>query len=645
MNPRQGFSRRHVVHAAALAMVFLSYGFARLPSLSRDERDALAARFAFSRVPLPRLPGAALKGVRQVHPSLSGISAWVSSLGAAAALTDLDGDGLANDVCWVDPRVDQVMVAPVPGTGNRFALFTLNPAPLPYDPATMAPAGCLPGDFNEDGMTDLLVYYWGRSPVLFLRRGVAGAPRAELYKPVELLAHGEIWNTGSVTSADVDGDGHLDLIAGNYFQDGAPVLDARAGGRVEMVRSLSHAANGGSKHLLLWQSATAGADPTVVYADASAVFDAETSRSWTLGVGAADLDGDLLPELYFANDFGKDRLLHNRSRPGHPRFAPLLGERGWTTPRSKVLGNDSFKGMGVDFADLNGDGWPDIFVSNIAQDYGLEENHFVWVSTGDVGKMRQGIAPYVDRSEPLGLARSDWAWDGRLADFDNDGVLEAIQGAGLILGQTNRWPELQELSIGNDDLMHLGSAWPHLRPGDDLSGHQVHNPFFVRAASGRYFDVARELGMGDPQITRGLALGDVDGDGRLDFIAANQWGDSYLFHNQSPHAGSFLGLDLRLPVATGKDGPGAALGRPAVGAQVTVHTPDGRRRVAQVDGGSGHSGKRAPTVHFGLGQLPPAAARQPLLVEVRYRDGAGTVQEQILHLTPGWHRVMLGKAE
>jgi hypothetical protein len=57
-----------------------------------------------------------------------------------------------------------------------------------------------------------------------------------------------------------------------------------------------------------------------------------------LALGAADLDGDLMPELYFANDFGPDRLLHNRSTPGHLNFALLEGERKFTTPSSKVLG-------------------------------------------------------------------------------------------------------------------------------------------------------------------------------------------------------------------------------------------------------------------------------------------------------------------
>jgi hypothetical protein len=64
--------------------------------------------------------------------------------------------------------------------------------------------------------------------------------------------------------------------------------------------------------------------------------------------------------------------------------------------------------------------------------------------------------------------------------------------------------------------------------------------------------------------------------------------------------------------------------------------------VAQVDGGSGHSGKRSQSVHFGLGAVAP---NQPLPVKLRWRDRAGRTAERTLHLTPGWHTVLLGPAE
>jgi len=641
--------RRKATLITGLAIAIALYGFTRLPSTAASERAALAARFHFRKLPMPEMPGSHFKYIRDVHPSLRRISAWISSVGAAVALADLDGDGLPNDLCHVDPRTDQVIVSPVPGASYRFQPFTLVPAPIPYDPANMAPMGCVPADVNEDGRMDLLVYYWGRTPVAFLRsKGVPGSPRtlsAGDYLPVDIVPSGDRWFTNAMTVADVDGDGHLDIIAGNYFQDGGHILEASGTGTEAMHNTKSKAYNGGHKHLLLWTAATAGDSPSVRFREIPGVFDEQVSRGWALGVGAADLDGDGLPELYFAHDFGPDRLLHNRSTRGHPRFVALVGDRGFTTPASFVMNEDSFKGMGVEFGDVNGDGMLDIYVSNIADEYALQESHFLWLSTGHSASMRQGRAPYVQASESLGLSRSGWGWDTRLADFDNDTYLEAVQATGFIKGETDRWPELQSLGTGNDELMTNPGFWPSFRPGDDLSGHNL-DAFFVRDRSGRFVNLAREVGLADPMVSRGIAVADFDGDGRLDFAVANQWEPSFVFHNEAPEPRPFLGIHLLLPLQQGaatrsRPGhPGPDLyGRPAVGAFATVHLPDGRLLVAQADGGSGHSGKRSPDLHFGLGQLGDT---KQLQVDVRWRDPGGVFRRESFELAPGWQTVVLG---
>ncbi|WP_165252201.1 CRTAC1 family protein [Paludisphaera soli] len=644
--------RRHAARLTALAIILALYGLSLRPELSGAERARLAGRFHFVRRELPEPPGDLSRTVRPVHPSLKRIESWISSVGAAVALNDLDGDGLPNDVVYVDTRTDQVLVAPAPGTGDRFAPFVMSPAATQHDPATMAPMGCLPGDLNEDGLMDVLVTYWGRPPIAYLRRGGAargsGLSRGDFVRR-EVAPDGGRWYTNAVTLADVDGDGHADLVVGNYFPDDARILDASAGGAQSMQHSMSRADNGGGTHLLRWTGADGGHEPTVRFDHVAGAFDDLGGFGWTLAVGAADLDGDLLPEIYLANDFGPDRLLHNRSRAGAVRFALLEGRKALTTPSSKVLGRDSFKGMGVDFGDLDGDGILDIFVSNIAAEFALEESHFAFLGTGELGRMREGLAPFHDDSERLGLSRSSWGWDVKLADFDNDGAVELVQAHGFVRGIVDRWPELQELAMGNDEFLHDPRNWPRFQPGDDLCGRQP-NLFAVRSG-GRYWDVAPELGHVEPGVSRGVAVSDVDGDGALDFAVANQWASSSFYANQSPAPGAFLGLHLLLPVDRGRYGPTRSrpghpgsdfAGRPAIGAAARVRLPDGRTLSSQVDGGNGHSGKRSFDLHFGLGESDPKAA---LRVELSWRDSGGCIRHQTLQLTPGWHVVLLGRSD
>ncbi len=646
--------RRNLPRAAILLALGLLYVAARLPAIPQSERDDLARRFAFSPAELPEIPGPPIRTVRPVQPSLSHIAAWISAVGAGVALADIDGDGLPNDACYVDTRTNQVIVSPVPDSGppedrtrQRYAPFALDFRAFKYD-ETMAPMGCLPGNFAEGAATDLLVYFWGRTPVAFLHKPGTGPLGAASFVAQDLVPGGARWHSNAAAMADVDGDGHPDLIIGNYFPDDSRLLDVHADGTERMQHSMSRAFNGGGPRLLLWSGATQGATPSVSYRDASDAFPANIRGGWTLAVGAADLDGDLLPELYFANDFGPDRLLHNRSTPGHPALALVTGDRDFWTPKSKTLGYDSYKGMGVEFADLLGRGLLDIFVSNLTTEHALEESNFAFINTGKRGQLAASVAPFKDQSEALGLSRGGWAWDVKLADFDNAGALEMVQATGFVHGRVNRWPELQELALSNDQALHAPMAWMRIGPDDDLSGSQ-RNPFFVRSASGVYYNIAPELGLepADKQApSRGIAIADAYGDGKLDFAVANQWGPTLFYRNQSPTRNRSVELHLRLPIdpqGRFQTWPGSPRGgqasRPAIGAQAELTLPDGRRRIAQVDGGNGHSGKRSPDLHFGLGDVP---ADTPLQIALSWRDTRGIARHARVTLAPGIHTILLG---
>ena len=142
----------------------------------------------------------------------------------------------------------------------------------------------------------------------------------------EIAPEGGRWFTNAATLADLDGDGHADLIVGNYFPDDARILDARlAAARRCSIRCREPTTAVASTYSA--GRVDRGLEPTVQFEEARGVLDEPGASSWTLAIGAADLDGDLLPEIYLANDFGPDRLLHNRSRPGEFHFALLEGRK------------------------------------------------------------------------------------------------------------------------------------------------------------------------------------------------------------------------------------------------------------------------------------------------------------------------------
>ncbi|HVK58901.1 MAG TPA: ASPIC/UnbV domain-containing protein, partial [Candidatus Kapabacteria bacterium] len=208
-------------------------------------------------------------------------------------------------------------------------------------------------------------------------------------------------------------------------------------------------------------------------------------------------------------------------------------------------------------------------------------------------------------------------------------VLEAMQACGFIKGEINRWPELQALGTSNDQIVQNPRFWPSFKPGADLSGKDC-NPFFVLGSDGRYHDITPALGLDQPMVTRGLAIADVDHDGRLDYVAANQWGPSFFFKNESLTGRKSVSnacLGLRLIHTNGS---------PAIGATARITLPSGNRLISRSDGGGGHSGRRSPEIHFGIGQVTGSLA-----VQIDWRDLSGKTQRTSLQLSPGWHTIEL----
>jgi hypothetical protein len=614
--------------------------------------DDTAAKYKFTEMPIAMPPGydqQQMRTVRPVNPAYQKVRSWISAVGASTAINDLTGHGRSDAMCIVDTRTDKVVVTytPTAPKQDQFTPFELNPAPaLPMD-ENMAPMGCVPGDYNGDGRNDMLVYYWGRTPVVFLAKSDAMTVALKSYTAQEVVPqttvdgkyHGPRWNTNAVNVEDYDGDGHPDLYVGNYFPD-SDIINPHGLSNVQMPSSLSNARNGGGAHVLRFYSGKTGPKPSVAYVPEVDAVPFEASTGWTLATASADLTGTGKPDVYVANDFGHSHLFHNVSEPGRIRFTEAFGERTPTTPKSMVLGNASFKGMGVDFADLNSNGSFDAVVSNITTAWGLEESNFAWINqTNNPADMKKdldnGVAPFTQEAQQLGLAWTGWCWDVKMADFRNSGNLDVVQSDGFVQGENNRWAWLQELAMNNDSQLSNPAMWPNVEPGDDLSGHEV-MAFYGRNSEGQFVNVNKGIGLTDQTPTRGVAMGDTTGTGKLDLAVARQWGPPAFYRNDAPQ-GDFLNLKLVRPSTDNDPNMGLeGAGTPAYGATVTVKGSDGRTQISRLDGGSGHGGKRSFDVHFGLG-----AAMGPVTATISWHDTKGGFHTQALQLAPGTHTLTL----
>jgi len=262
--------------------------------------------------------------------------------------------------------------------------------------------------------------------------------------------------------------------------------------------------------------------------------------------------------------------------------------------------------------------------------------------------MEKGVAPYVDKSEDLGLSRSSWGWETGSTTSTTTACSRPCRRPVSSRAKSTAGPSCTSWrwattpSCARPATAGLPARRRPFRP----SARPLLRPFGFRP----YFDLAADLGLGDPHVTRGIATADVDGDGRLDYAIADQWETSWFFHNQSRKAGAALDLALEIPVESMAGTlvlPGNTPGSPRPGTWPGRRSgpppPSACRTAAtgrQVDGGNGHSGKRSPEItSASAGWRPERCCRSTRLARCA-RGGAPSD----LRLPPGRHTVLLGEA-
>jgi hypothetical protein len=444
-------------------------------------------------------------------------------------------------------------------------------------------------DYDNDGRLDLYLGRFG-TPVLFRNLG-KDAKGEWRFEDVSLRAGLTVFgNTIGSIAFDADNDGFLDLMLANYFQP-LNLLDLKT--TKVLPNNLDYATNGGG--VTFYRG--------VKLPDGSRGFVDETKRAglahhtgWSLDIGHADLDNDGDQDVFVAGDYGTDRLFLNQGVDAEGRVS-------FRDATEQAMGFDTRKGMNVDMGDYDRDGWLDIYVTNITDEY-MKECNFLWRNNG-VGE--DGVLTFSELSKETGTCDSDWGWAAKFADFDNDGWEDIFAVNGLrSAGKANYIPLLLENTIIKPgvDFTDLDS-YPDI--GDmTWSGYQKKR-LFHNLGDGTFKEIGAAAGVANLLDGRGIGVGDLDDDGRLDFYQSNARQHSLLYMNASANAGHWV--ELRLA--------GTKVNRNAIGARVYVRAA-GESWLREVNGGNGYSSQSSFRLHFGLG-----AQGRVDEVEIRW-PGGGT---------------------
>ena len=415
------------------------------------------------------------------------------------------------------------------------------------------------GDYDNDGFKDIFVggvhgnrLYHNNGNGTFTDVTAKALPA----KPDS--QYGPLWSVGGAW-VDVDNDGLLDLFVVNYLAwdvHTEPRCEA-APGKLDYCHPKFYKATPNQLFLN-------NGDGT--FRDISADSGIRAHPGKGMGVGIADYDLDGLMDIFVANDKIENSFFHNK---GKGKFQEIAFDAGVALEENGQF----ISGMGVDFRDLDNDGLPDIaFVALENETFPLFRN---------LGK--RGFADLTGTSGMARLSVSMAGYSPTIADFDNDG-----------------W---KDIFVTRGHVQSLGYA----------SRVQVEQPNTVfRSIPGnpggvRFEALTAEAGLTaqPPSRHRGSAVGDLNGDGRLDVVATAIGAPAEVWLNDSPGEGHWLAFELR----------GTTSNRDGIGARIKV-TAGGVAQYNHVSFAAGYASSSAGPTHFGLG-----ASKTADLVEIRWPSG------------------------
>ncbi|HJL29594.1 MAG TPA: FG-GAP-like repeat-containing protein, partial [Polyangiaceae bacterium LLY-WYZ-15_(1-7)] len=528
--------------------------------------------------------------LERVDPGVQHVAKWVLSVGDAAAVGDVDGDG----------RLDLFVTNLLDRDEDRHALyrnlgdFRFERVPLPALEARFGggryvedgvglPAGATFVDWDGDGDEDLaLAVGFGRSRLLRNRLVEDGELAFE--DATDALGLDEQTVSLAITFLDADRDAQLDMLVTNSVD---PMLRDYDPPRPLNLFDLPEPAHEGDRRMFHfmhdgWHDAANGG-PNVLYRGEGGAFVREegaawglTETHWSLAVSTADFDLDGWTDLYVASDFGPDDLYLNRPAPGGGRrFEHVVGEA------YGDIGRDTYKGMNASVADFDRNGHPDVYVSNVHHSLQAEGSLLWMVSRGEDGALR-----FEDRATQLGVLNPRrFGWGAGVGDLDGDGWVDLVQANGMVddrldpMGYERKdyWYVNHKLMQSGPEVHTYADMWGDIR-GRTIYPNEARRLYLNLGGRGsRFFaDVAGVVGVDDPDNSRGVVVADLDDDGDLDLVVTNQHGPTSIYRSdlmQRPEAPSWVGMRLV--------GDGAQTHRSAVGTRVVLAYEEDGERVEQ----------------------------------------------------------------
>ncbi len=506
--------------------------------------------------------------------------------GAAVAVGDFDGDGF-DDLFITDSDTGKPNHLMRNNGDLTFTEVTEAAGVAAGNDSRSIVAGALWLDYDNDGRLDLYVGRFG-TPILYRNEG----PESRFTDVSARVGLTKFGNTIGAIAFDADNDGWLDLMLANYFPP-RNLMELETTTNV-LPNNLDYADNGGGVTFYRNVELPSGERG---FADETEKAGLAHHTGWSLDVGHADLDNDGWQDVYVAGDYGTDRLFLNRGggADGKVTFRDVTRE---------AMGLDTRKGMNVDMGDYNRDGWLDIYVTNITDEY-MKECNMLWHNTGGAG---EEIA-FIDLSRETGTCDTDWGWAAKFADFDNDGWEDLFAVNGL----RSAGPENYIPILLNTTIIRPGVDFSDLESYPDIgemtwSGYQKQRLF--HNLGGTFKEIGAQAGVDTDLDGRGIGVGDFDNDGLLDFYQSNARQPSLFFHGVTENAGSWVAIKL----------VGTESNRNGIGARVIVRAGAGGEPaetwLREVNGGNGYAGQSSFRLHFGLGR-----AQRVESVEIRWPGG------------------------